>query len=122
MISQQQTLKMESNDPHITQRQDPDPANAFPEPISGNAINTSVGLGELLLELYGNWEAAEEDTARDVVNKTVQTEDNEPKRNGDELIDEEDARQHHPTFPGPAQRVCYSFGHVQRACPKKSDF
>ena len=112
------TLKIESDD---------DPANAFPETVFGNAFGTPVALGEQSLELDGHREAAEKVTAREVVNKTVRTEDKERQRSRDDLTTEENARRHPPIFPGrPAHMTvcisCGELGHDQRTCQQKLDF
>ena len=110
-----ESLKMES---------DNNPAKAFPETTLENAFHTPVTLGEQLLDSDGHREAAEEVTARNVINKTVWTEDNERQTSGDDLMNEENVRRHPPIFPGrPAHRkICIScgeLGHDQRTCPQK---
>ena len=71
MILGWRTGRRETNNPNVTQGLGPNPADTEPGPLSRDVIDTSVTLGELYPRLNKNQEAAEEDTAPNVVNKTV---------------------------------------------------
>ena len=102
MVDGKTLLKIETNDLNITQGSGPNPADTNPGLISGDAIDTFVVLGELFPRFNENQEAAEEDTARNVVNKTVRREE-EPQQSEEELTNEDERP--HSKFPRSVRKV-----------------